>query len=456
MATATVDHHHHLHYDSLPLIDLRLLAQSELLSLSLCSSRVSTTTSSQNEDEDEVSTPKIDRSVFNESAGSRKQTFSRLRLAPRNSPQIPPQIPYTAARAETLDEDNPQIVGLLESLFNIQSHSSSTIVNDQQLVPVQVEYKAYLNDVNVNVDENLHDVPISVVTYSARKRKRGRPRKDEMTSSDNWWFIESENKVNVVSKSSLNITDNVNVVPCKTGKRKRGRPRKSENRNNNFKVNAVSESAPNVGKRGPGRPRKGEGKNGDKSVKKEIVVSESKEDLVNEALMENRDGIAVNLVALANREDPFGEELRRRTGGSEKREELLGFLTGLKGVWVSYRKKRKIVDASEFGDVLPRGWKLMLCIKKKVGHMWLGCRRYIRFLSIMSFTLLCSIKCIISSICIFYFWLHPLAYMQSNIEEVFCFLKSIPLTLFDGNKSYLKIKMLAYIIWILYGISVCC
>lgn len=309
---------------------------------------------------------------------------------------------------------------------------------------------------NVNVDEDLHDVPISVVTYSARKRKRGRPRKDEMTSSDNWWFIESENKVNVVSKSSLNITDNVNVVPYKTGKRKRGRPRKSENRNNNFKVNAVSESAPNVGKRGPGRPRKGEGKNGDKSVKKEIVVSESKEDLVNEAFMENRDGIAVNLVALANTEDPFGEELRRRTGGSEKREELLGFLTGLKGVWVSYRKKRKIVDASEFGDVLPRGWKLMLCIKKKVGHMWLGCRRYIRFLSIMSFTLLCSIKCIISSICIFYFWLHPLAYMQSNIEEVFCFLKSIPLTLFDGNKSYLKIKMLAYIIWILYGISVCC
>lgn len=242
---------------------------------------------------------------------------------------------------------------------------------------------------NVNVDEELHDVPISVVTYSARKRKRGRPRKDEMMSSDNWWLIESENKVNVVSKSSLNITDKVNVVPYKTGKRKRGRPRKSENRNN-IKLNVVSESSPNVGKRGPGRPRKGENKNGDRSVK-EIVVSEGKEDLVNEVLMENRDGVAVNLVALANTEDPFGEELRRRTEGSEKREELLGFLTRLKGVWVSYRKKRKIVDASEFGDVLPRGWKLMLCIKKKVGHVWLGCRRYIRFLSIMSFTLLCSI-----------------------------------------------------------------
>lgn len=269
---------------------------------------------------------------------------------------------------------------------------------------------------NVNESEGLHDVPVGVVTCSARKRKRGRPRKDEIRS-DNWWVIESEQKVNeskaesnnievnMVSESSVNIPVNVDVVASQTGKRGRGRPRKNENRNH-IKVSVESESSANVVagvriKRGRGRPRKDESKNGNKyfkvlqsgnKTKKEIVVGENKEELVKEVVMENRDGVVVDLVALANMEDPFAEELRRRTEGIEKREELLGILTGLKGEWVSIRKKRKIVDASEFGNVLPRGWKLMLCIKKKVGHLWLGCRRYIRFF-IMVFALMCSILC---------------------------------------------------------------
>ncbi|KAJ0053954.1 hypothetical protein Pint_03532 [Pistacia integerrima] len=69
MATTTMDCHH-LRLNSLPLIYLRLLSQSELLSLSHCSPRATiATTAAQNNDEDKVSTPKIDRSVFHESAG---------------------------------------------------------------------------------------------------------------------------------------------------------------------------------------------------------------------------------------------------------------------------------------------------------------------------------------------------------------------------------------------------
>ncbi|KAL8253491.1 hypothetical protein R6Q59_037184 [Mikania micrantha] len=42
------------------------------------------------------------------------------------------------------------------------------------------------------------------------------------------------------------------------------------------------------------------------------------------------------------------------------------------------RERREgIVDASDFGDALPKGWRLSLCIKKKEGHVWLFCRRYI-------------------------------------------------------------------------------
>lgn len=95
--------------------------------------------------------------------------------------------------------------------------------------------------------------------------------------------------------------------------------------------------------------------------------------------MVNRNGVPVDLLALANMEDPYGEELRRRTLGLDSEEKLLGFMRELGGQWGSRRKKRKIVDASEFGDALPVGWKLLLGLKRKEGRAWIYCRRYIRF-----------------------------------------------------------------------------
>ncbi|PQP94812.1 uncharacterized protein Pyn_03861 [Prunus yedoensis var. nudiflora] len=49
----------------------------------------------------------------------------------------------------------------------------------------------------------------------------------------------------------------------------------------------------------------------------------------------------------------------------------------LGGQWGSRRKKRKIVDANEFGDALPVGWKLLLGLKRKEGRAWIYCRRFI-------------------------------------------------------------------------------
>lgn len=95
----------------------------------------------------------------------------------------------------------------------------------------------------------------------------------------------------------------------------------------------------------------------------------------------NAKGVAVDLVGLGEKVDPVGEELRRRTAGLKAEEELLQFLTGLEGQWGSQRKRRKIVDASVVGDDLPRGWKLLLEIKRKEGVAWLNCRRYVRFAS---------------------------------------------------------------------------
>jgi hypothetical protein len=91
----------------------------------------------------------------------------------------------------------------------------------------------------------------------------------------------------------------------------------------------------------------------------------------------NKNGVVVDLAKLANVDDPYGEELRKRTVGMESEEELLGFMRELGGQWGSRRKKRKIVDAAVFGDALPVGWKLLLGIKRRDGRASIYCRRYI-------------------------------------------------------------------------------
>ncbi|XP_022773143.1 uncharacterized protein LOC111315576 isoform X2 [Durio zibethinus] len=338
MASTTVDHCHHHHNDlyleSIPVVDLRLLSQPDLLSLSVCSSSPSPSNA-----ETELFTPKIDRSVFNESAGSRKQTFSRLRLAaPRShlhhhhsSPSSKPLLSRPLLLdPEPLDEESSNILSLLKSLFNIDdSLTANTNENepydDKDLVPVQIEYPK----------ENLvlQNIPVGIVSSSVRKRKRGRPRKDE---KDNW-LIESESLVMEEYKETeafdrVNETANSgNISSCSEGKRRRGRPRREESQSR-------------------------------------VIGSEEKK-------VESE----IERVALGNVEAILGieEELRRRTEGMGTEAELLEFMSGLEGEWASKRQKKRIIDAGSFGSVLPKGWKLMLFVKKRTNHFWLACSRYI-------------------------------------------------------------------------------
>ncbi|KAA8536454.1 hypothetical protein F0562_028932 [Nyssa sinensis] len=62
---------------------------------------------------------------------------------------------------------------------------------------------------------------------------------------------------------------------------------------------------------------------------------------------------------------------------TQTEEEVLGFLRNLEGQWGSRRKKRKIVDATEFGDALPIGWKLLLGLRRREGRVSVYCRRYV-------------------------------------------------------------------------------
>ncbi|KAJ8747442.1 hypothetical protein K2173_023842 [Erythroxylum novogranatense] len=303
-----------LRAESIPVVDLRLLSQSELLSLSLCSSSSSSVASSLLNDSD-VSTPKIDRSVFNESAGSRKQTFSRLRLAPRSSSsQFAPSssnhnftspIPRQSIE-QSLYEEDMQIVSLLKSLFGDNSKENEN-VDDSDLVPVPIQ--EYLGFSSVK-DQELLDVQVS--------------------------FDGTE-----VSDAIAIPTGIIDAVPKK---RKRGRRRKNENNvdnNNDNKTNQVAIETENW-----------DSDSQDIDVNEnEVEVMENKDR--EEMMMVNKNGLVVDLTALREWRNWFA----RRVG--------------------SRRNKRKVVDADLFGDALPVGWKLMLCLKRKAGQVRLGCRRYI-------------------------------------------------------------------------------
>lgn len=162
---------------------------------------------------------------------------------------------------------------------------------------------------------------------------------------------------------SVSVTQLPNAAS--TGlKRKRGRPRKDKSDIVNLKFEHASHS-------------------NDDFAMTNVVVYDNSVDRDREIV--NADGLGVDLVALGALEDPFSVELRRRTEGLEGEEKLLGFLQGLNGQWGSRRKKRRIVDASQFGTALPKGWKLLLSLKRKAGRVWVYCRRYIRFLEILLF-----------------------------------------------------------------------
>lgn len=413
MASATVDSpSDRLGFDSIPVVDLRLLSQSELLALSLCSDDAYNLRRC-----DDVVIPKIDRSVFNESAGSRKQTYSRLRLAPRNptilsvagrTPRLPiSKSPALPATDDPEKEENTRIIGMLKTLFAGESHFDD-------LLPVEVEYSKIVpneSDNLVNCTVVCQNIPLHG-SDSVQKRRRGRPRKYEKIQQTNGIACDSRKDIvfleNTVKAEDLDSKDVVlfdHGLNAGDRKRKRGRPRKHEKAlyingdgGGTIKNITVSEygltnegrvvekvltnecEALVISKRG--RPRKYEkapqisGHDGYASKEFEAFDNGlNSEDRAMEVM--NKNGVIVDFGALANLEDPFGPELKRRTSGLETEADLLGFLTNLNGHWGSRRRKRRIVDASDFGDVLPLGWKLLLSLKRKQGRTWLICRRYI-------------------------------------------------------------------------------
>ncbi|KAK9166971.1 hypothetical protein Scep_002162 [Stephania cephalantha] len=303
-------HHHHLRPDSLPHVDLRFLSQSELNSFSLCSHHHSFDLRRS----DHLVVPVIDRSLFNESAGTRKQTYSRFpppkpqtlstpTPTPTPTPTIrrgrgrpslaSPRIPASAsAAAPTTDDpdrrENSFIVSLLQDMLGKGTKTTTTTATTT-LTPTSSSISALTSNINANANV------------------------------------------------SVNVSVNANVVV-----KKRFREKKSDKY-----YHKPSLSRPLLKGGGLGMEPK------------------------------NKNGVVVDLNALGTVGDLYGSELKRRTDGLETDEGLLEFLSGLEGQWGSRRRRRKYVDADVFGEALPTGWKILLSLKRKEGRVWLYCRRYV-------------------------------------------------------------------------------
>ena len=288
-----------LKLDSLSHIDISSLSQSELQALSLCSSSAFDLRRT-----DDIVVPKIDRSIFNESAGSRRQTYSRPRRSQSSSSSSPAASAGTGHRR--------RVAGLLPT-----APKAPPILADD---PERYENRSIIDHLKnfISQDPKFDYVELSPPSMMPTMTEVG--------------FHQPEGGLGFLTDFG--------------GERKRKRGRKPK-----LKVQLQIQNLE------PGNEGNG--------------VLE----------MVNRNGVAVDFSALGNADDPYGEELRRRTVGLESEEALLGFLRELEGQWGSRRKKRKIVDASEFGEFLPVGWKLLLGLKRKEGRAWIYCRRYIRCFS---------------------------------------------------------------------------
>ncbi|KFK44328.1 hypothetical protein AALP_AA1G244000 [Arabis alpina] len=177
------------------------------------------------------------------------------------------------------------------------------------------------------------------------------------------------------TKEKKRITKKTKGISGNETGRRRGRPRKI--RNPSDVVDSVDKTSSELGtesSRFDDSGNSGKRKRG-RSRKNQEIVNCRSEEIVN---LENREGTMVDLTVLGDyEEDPYGEELRRITLGLKTKEEFLGFLQQLNGEWVNAGRKKKVVEACGYGGYLPRGWKLMLCIKKKASNIWLACRKYI-------------------------------------------------------------------------------
>ncbi|XP_057834247.1 uncharacterized protein LOC131044822 isoform X3 [Cryptomeria japonica] len=75
--------------------------------------------------------------------------------------------------------------------------------------------------------------------------------------------------------------------------------------------------------------------------------------------------------------EPQVPQFKRKVKPLATEAELQDYFNSIGGEWASNMKRRKIVDAEDFAEGFPKGWKLLLGVRKKHGKFIIECRKYI-------------------------------------------------------------------------------
>lgn len=490
MALAMDEGDSHPKFRKIPVIDLRFLSQDEIN----CAAQWS--------DEDtelqlkDIVIPKIDRSIFNESAGSRKQTYSRLRFSQRKEELgglsrrragllsvsrhsvevgISPTIRRKPANGSDV-KDNNQILELLKGLFmkgdrslacknaaadeikkeeapilqlsnppnsesgsdpssndthNIQScngkqDSGPELGDYMQLVIRNPEMETeglsaviqgtHNEQFNGNAEREISDARISdTLTESKNIKipdtqtefKDARILDTQMESKDSRILdtqIESKTTLDVernraVADDSIHrsraVADDSIHRPKKRMRTKEDARRKAfANAEEQIAMKAstsIKDSA-TVDDRNH-NDTKTVGSTDDKTFSETghtdtMVARSTQDNIVNNSLTDTKvadvnHGLPHNDADVGAKgcslvaQGPFVVQLKRKFAPLETEVELQDFFDKVGGQWASKRKRRKIVDAEDFGDGFPKGWKLLLGVRKKDSRFLIECRKYI-------------------------------------------------------------------------------
>ncbi|GKG04823.1 zinc finger, C2H2-like, DNA-binding domain protein [Tanacetum coccineum] len=93
----------------------------------------------------------------------------------------------------------------------------------------------------------------------------------------------------------------------------------------------------------------------------------------------NFHGKVIDLNYLARKGDGlFEKKLNELSEGLVTQNELLGFVSDLKGRSWSKTDSGMYVDASKFGDLLPDKWKILLSLRPGVIPPSLYCKKFVR------------------------------------------------------------------------------
>lgn len=350
-----------LEFCRIPVIDMHDFSQDEI------------NLAARNSDEfrvDDVVVPKIDPSIFQESGGSRKQTYSRLQLSqkreePESLTRRRAGLLSVSRRRNVFSESEQQearrILELIQELLNNGDHvcKNSSVLNVPPLNRTCNVEDLYTDQKNTSlVGSNCLQLVVKDSTLQ---------NEDDANLAASTPDIDGTMAINNIGIDNSGIDRAKKKIRTKEGARRKPFMNAVEAADEQMFLKVAGSNAENTAylthndNKVPGNMEENATCNDDKAEDSGVHV----DNVIN--------SLALPFVS----KEPFVPQLKRKFTPLATEAELQEFFNNIGGEWASKMKKRKIVDAEDFGEGFPKGWKLLLGVRKKYGRFIIECRKYI-------------------------------------------------------------------------------